>query len=198
MNTEDRVDNGLNSLYPTSPDQEWPRGDNEVQKVISLLTKAFQDLNQLDKDLLVRATHSPETLAELIGLLLPKKTNTLVTVLSRLCKLYKLILIHSSRSLFNQLFGGWYPAILLGERLVAFGKQSVYIYKLAAAIVLIEGAFIQRLGPIVGFTRTPPLCGSIFTLGGSLSNVAAMLGVRDQAHCAWRDEGMIALLDSNG
>ena len=198
MNKEARVDKRLNRLYPTSPDQTWLWGDKEVQKRIRLLTKAFQILKQPDRDLRVRAMHSPGNLVELIGLSFPKKTNTLVTVLSRLYELYKLILIHSSLSFFNQLFGGWYPDILLGERLVAFGKQSVYIYKLAAAIVLIEEAFIQRLGHIVGLTRAPHLCGSIFTLGGSLSNVAAMLGVRDQAHPAWRDEGMIALLDSNG
>ena len=179
MNTEDRVDNGLNSLYPTSPDQdqEWPRGDNEVQKGISLLTKAFQDLNQLDKDLLVRATHSPETLAELIGLVLPQKPNTLVTVVDRLCELYKLTPSTSSRSFFNQLFGGRDPAALLGELFAAFGNQSVYTYKVAAPIVLIEEVFIQRLGQIASLTRAPQRCGGMFTLGGSLSTPPSSLQV---------------------
>lgn len=180
------------TLYPVLPDEEWLRGDEDVKKGISLIAEALQSLNELERELPVRATYSPNELSELIGLDLPRGPSSINSVIDRLFELSKLTPSTSSRAFFNQLFGGRDPAALFGDLFATFGNQSIYTYKVAAPIVLIEEALIQRLGQIAGLTQDAQRCGGIFTPGGSLSNLAAMLCARDKAQPSWRDEGMIS------
>ena len=186
MHTNDSVGFDLDALYSVDPKQEWLRGDGELKQGITLLAEAFQALNTLDTEIPVRATYAPKKLAELIDLSLPTQPHSLATVINRLYEVTKLAPSTSSRAFFNQLFAGRDPAALFGELFAAFGNHSVYTYKVAAPIVLIEDALIQRLGQISGLVQGPKRCGGIFTPGGSLSNLAAMLCARDKAQPSWR------------
>ncbi len=192
MTTESLTETDISNLYPVDPKQEWPRGTEEVAKGLNLIMSALQHLNQLEKEIPVRATYSPEALSELIDLDFPKGPTHLSSVIERLHEVAKLTPTTSSRSFFNQLFAGRDPAALAGELFAAFGNQSVYTYKVAAPIVLIEDALIQRLGRIAGLSNEGQRCGGIFTPGGSLSNLAAMLCARDLANPNWREEGLLS------
>ena len=191
MQANDSEDSNVEMLYPVDPKLEWLRGDEEVKQGITLFAEALQALNRLESEMPVRALYTPNKLAELIDLSLPTQPHSLASVIDRLYEVSKLAPSTSSRAFFNQLFAGRDPAALFGELFAAFGNQSVYTYKVAAPIVLIEDALIQRLGQIAGLVQSPKRCGGIFTPGGSLSNLTAMLCARDQAQPSWREEGMI-------
>lgn len=80
----------------------------------------------------------------------------------------------------NQLFSGYDPIAIVGEWLAAAMNASMYTYEVAPAMTLVERQVISRMGRAAGFDAAE----GIFTPGGSLSNLMAMLLAR---HRAWPD-----------
>jgi glutamate/tyrosine decarboxylase-like PLP-dependent enzyme len=182
----------LDVLYPVDPSQAWQRGVDEVTRSLTETFKALLDLNQFDTEVPVRKTYSPEHLEDLLKFELPKTPMPLEQVIHQLTEILKVSPTTSSRRFFNQLFAGRDPASLAGEIFATFGNQSVYTYKIAAPIILIEEQLIQKLGQLAGFSNHEQKCGGIFTPGGSLSNLAAMLCARDHVNPNWREYGQIS------
>lgn len=77
----------------------------------------------------------------------------------------------------NQLFSGFDPVAIVGEWLTAVMNASMYTYEVAPAMTLVEREVIARMGKAVGWTG----CEGLFTPGGSLSNLMAMLMARQRA-----------------
>jgi glutamate/tyrosine decarboxylase-like PLP-dependent enzyme len=91
----------------------------------------------------------------------------------------------SSPRFFNQLFAGRDNFAVLGDALAAVLNNSMYTYKVGGPQVLIELTLLRHMGRLMGY----PNADGVFTPGGSLSNLCAMLMARDAA-CPWmREEG---------
>ncbi len=77
----------------------------------------------------------------------------------------------------NQLFSGFDPVAIVGEWLTAVMNASMYTYEVAPAMTLVEREVIARMGRAAGWAG----CEGLFTPGGSLSNLMAMLMARQRA-----------------
>ncbi|KIG13873.1 Aromatic-L-amino-acid decarboxylase [Enhygromyxa salina] len=78
---------------------------------------------------------------------------------------------------FNQLFGGRDPAATAADMITAHLNVSMYTYKAAGPLVLVENALIEHMLAIAGFTAGE----ATFTNGGSLSNLLAVALARNEA-----------------
>lgn len=87
---------------------------------------------------------------------------------------------------FNQLFAGRDPAAVLGEVIAAVTNNSMYTYKAGGVHVLLEHQMILRFGERIGWTAP---CDGIFTPGGSISNLTAMLVARNDLFPETSTEG---------
>jgi len=134
----------------------------------------------------VRPYISPEALAAQLALLPGAEGISLKAVARQL----KPVLTHtpatSSRSFFNQLFGGSDPAAVLGDMLAPLLNNSMYTYKAAGPHVLIENALITRMAGLAGMPRGE----GTFTPGGSMSNQTAMMLARNEALDGIREGGL--------
>jgi len=83
----------------------------------------------------------------------------------------------SSANFSNQLFSGFDPVAIVGEWLTAVLNASMYTYEVAPAMTLVEREVIARMGRAAGWAG----CEGLFTPGGSLSNLMAMLMARQRA-----------------
>lgn len=78
---------------------------------------------------------------------------------------------------FNQLFGGVDPAGIAGDWLTTLLNTSMYTQEVAPALTVMENALIQRLNALVGFAEGE----GVFTPGGSIANLMALLAARNRA-----------------
>lgn len=78
---------------------------------------------------------------------------------------------------FNQLFGGRDPAATVAEMITAHLNVSMYTYKAAGPLVLVENAVIEHMLEVAQFTAGE----GTFTSGGSLSNLLAVSLARNEA-----------------
>ncbi|MEQ8875747.1 MAG: pyridoxal-dependent decarboxylase [Phycisphaerales bacterium] len=86
----------------------------------------------------------------------------------------------------NQLFSGFDPVAIVGEWLTAVMNASMYTYEVAPAMTLVEREVIARMGKAIGWTG----CEGLFTPGGSLSNLMAMLMARQRALPGVKSHGL--------
>jgi sulfinoalanine decarboxylase/sulfinoalanine decarboxylase/aspartate 1-decarboxylase len=120
-----------------------------------------------------------------LGIALTEEGTGLEELVRKLERLLAATPSSSSRRFFNQLFGGRDPAGLLAEMLTPLANSSMYTYKVAGPAVLIEqeviGRALQKLGYATGE--------GMFSPGGSLSNLTAMLIARNERLREVREEG---------
>ncbi|MEQ8844025.1 MAG: aminotransferase class V-fold PLP-dependent enzyme [Phycisphaerales bacterium] len=76
----------------------------------------------------------------------------------------------------NQLFSGFDPVAIVGEWLAAVMNASMYTYEVAPAMTLVEREVISRMGRAASWDA----CEGLFTPGGSLANLMAMLLARQR------------------
>ncbi len=86
----------------------------------------------------------------------------------------------------NQLFSGFDPVAIVGEWLSAVMNASMYTYEVAPAMTLVEREVIARMGRAAGWDA----CEGLFTPGGSLANLMAMLMARQRALPTVKANGM--------
>jgi len=91
-----------------------------------------------------------------------------------------------SRRFFNQLFSGRTEAAAAGEMIAALLNTSMYTYKVAGPHALIETALTQHMARFVGYEHGE----GIFSPGGSLANLAAMIMARNEALPNVREHGL--------
>ncbi len=158
---------------------------NSLEEVARLFTRILLDRQKQEAREPVVLPRDPDTLRELLDLTLPDQGRDLESVGLHLGKLVRHTPTTASGAFFNQLFGGREPASLLGETVAAALNNSMYTYKVGGAQVLVELELIREMGQRVGFDNPD----GVFTPGGSLSNLSAMLLARDRARPHVRSEG---------
>jgi glutamate/tyrosine decarboxylase-like PLP-dependent enzyme len=130
----------------------------------------------------------PERLRAELGIGINPAGLSLDQVISKLGKLLAQTPSSASRRYLNQLFGGRDAVATLAEMLVPVVNCSMYTFKAAGPNVLVEQELISRMAARVGY----PAGEGIFTPGGSLSNLTAMIVARNEAVAGVRDEGLAA------
>lgn len=86
---------------------------------------------------------------------------------------------------FNQLFAGRERVATIAEALTVVLNSSMYTYKVAGPQVLIEHEVLQRMQGKAGMAGGD----GMFTPGGSMSNLAAMIVARNELVPGAREEG---------
>ncbi|MEM1186516.1 MAG: pyridoxal-dependent decarboxylase [Planctomycetota bacterium] len=90
---------------------------------------------------------------------------------------------------YNQLFGGREPIATLAEIAKAVTNNSMYTYKAAGVQVLVEKVLIDKMLELSGWSGGDGL----FTPGGSMSNMAAMIIARNEVLANSREAGLTGI-----
>jgi glutamate/tyrosine decarboxylase-like PLP-dependent enzyme len=133
----------------------------------------------------VRPYTSPEGVDELLAVAPTKEGLAGAELGEKLKTLLSLTPATGTKRFFNQLFGGNDPAALLGDMLAPLLNTSMYTWKVAGPHVLIENAIVAHMAEFAGMSGGE----GVFTPGGSLSNMTAMLIARNEAIPGYREEG---------
>ncbi len=89
----------------------------------------------------------------------------------------------------NQLFSGSDPIATAADMLVPVINTSLYTFKAAGPMAMIERIIIAKMAGLLGFNGSPNKPEGIFTPGGSISNLVAMLIARNETCPTLRNEG---------
>ena len=142
---------------------------------------------QSDIDQPVNPFKSPQELKSALDLSLGHNGQPNSKVLESLEALIQATPRSTSKRFYNQLFGGRDPIATAADMLVPVLNTSLYTFKAAGPMAIIEEIVIQRMAQKLGY-ETPGSQG-VFTPGGSISNLLAMLIARNQACPNLRNEG---------
>ena len=133
----------------------------------------------------VRPTLDPSQAITDLGLAIPAGGCTLEETICKLRCVVAATPTTVGPGFFNQLFGGREPVAMLAEMLAAICNTSMYTYKAAGVQVLIEQILLDKMQALAGFTHGDGL----FTPGGSMSNMAAMIIARNERVESARETG---------
>ena len=128
----------------------------------------------------------PAQLSERLGIALPTKGRPLQEVTNKLGRILAATPSSSSPRFVNQLFGGRNAAATLAEMLVALPDTSMYTYKVAGAQILVEQEVLARLLAAVPYGHGE----GMFSPGGSLANLTAMILARNESLPGVREHGL--------
>lgn len=134
----------------------------------------------------VRPYREPVLLREDLDIPIDGEPHDMDEVVRRLGAILDATPSTASPRFFSQLFAGRDIAATLAEMLTALTNNSMYTYKVAGPQVLIEDEVIRRMARFVGFSSGE----GIFTPGGSLSNLAAMILARNELLPGVREHGL--------
>jgi len=129
---------------------------------------------------------TPDEMAELFELTVPAEGRPTEVVLAELERIVLATPRTGSLRFFNQLFSGREPMAAVGEMLAALLNTSMYTYKVAGPHALIETALTQHMARIVGYDEGE----GVFSPGGSLANLAALVMARNAAVPGSRENGL--------
>lgn len=88
---------------------------------------------------------------------------------------------------FNQLYGGRQPIATIGDILAVLLNTSMYTYKVAGPMVLIEQLLLRDIADRVGYGAAAK---GTMAAGGSMTNLMAMIMARDCADLSASAEGI--------
>ena len=181
----------LDLQYSLDPNQPWHRGEHLLTDHLAQLTESMARVLEAEQSITVRQSIEPQKFIDQLKLTLPSHPTNLEDVLQQLEEIMLAAPLTTGPAFFNQLFGGRDPSSIFGEIFASLGNHSLYTYKLAGPFVLMEDILIQKLGSLAGISTPERRCGGIFTPGGSISNLVAMLCARDHVNRTWRENGGI-------
>ena len=110
---------------------------------------------------------------------------TVDQVADSLCRLMMSTPSSASPRFLNQLFGGRDEVATLAEMLTPVTNTSMYTFKVAGPQVLVEREVLRRMAAKAGYENGE----GIFTPGGSLANLTAMLVARNECFPGLRENG---------
>ncbi len=134
----------------------------------------------------VREYREPEELAQALDLELGRKGETMAALLEDLEKVLTESPRIASPRFLNLLFGGRDAAATIAEIVAVLANTPMHTFKAAGAQVLVEQAVLEHMAKKVGFEDGEGL----FTAGGSLSNLTALVLARNEASPEAREEGL--------
>jgi glutamate/tyrosine decarboxylase-like PLP-dependent enzyme len=94
----------------------------------------------------------------------------------------------ASHRFFNQVYGGRDAVATMAELVSVVANVQMHTYKVAGPHVLIEQEVLERMSRRVGYEDGE----GMFTPGGSLANMVAMIVARNEAVAGGRDQGLSA------
>ena len=130
----------------------------------------------------------PDTAVRTLSLDLPAQGRALDDVLAALGDVLAATPNTAGGRFWNQLFGGREAAATIADMLASLANNSMYTYKVAGPMVLIENLVLARMAEIAGFAGGE----AVLAPGGSLSNLAALLVARNVASPDARGYGLNA------
>lgn len=125
----------------------------------------------------VAATPPPEMLLEALGPVPGREGHSPTAVLQAAAKVLQYSVRTGHPRFLNQLFGGVDPSGIAGDWLTTLLNTSMYTYEVAPALTVMETALMRRMGDLVGFSGGE----GVFTPGGSIANLMALLAARHRA-----------------
>lgn len=158
----------------------------DLNRSLSRLSELALAFARLDDTQAVRPVLEPDQAFESLGLALPEHGLDIDTVLDRVGQVLAASPSTSGPRFFNQLFAGRDPAASVADMLASLANNSMYTYKVAGPMVLIENLLVREMGALAGFSDPE----GIFTPGGSLSNLAALLCARNTVVPGAREDGV--------
>ncbi len=150
------------------------------------LDELVQILLQSEADQPVRPMLDPARAIEDLGLRIRPEGLPIDEAIAKLRSVVLATPVTSGPGFFNQLFGGREPIAVLAEMLAAITNNSMYTYKAAGVQVLVEQILLDKMADLAGLSGGDGL----FTPGGSLSNLAAMVIARNERIGNTREEGL--------
>jgi len=154
---------------------------------IGRVAEIIQRYIQNDTDQPVNPYRSPDELKSLLDLSLGSAGESTVQVMHSLEALAGATPRSTSKRFYNQLFGGRDPVATAADMLVPVINTSLYTFKAAGPMAIVEEIVMEHMAQKLGFQTPGPQ--GVFTPGGSISNLLAMLIARNQACPEFRNEG---------
>ena len=150
------------------------------------LDELVQSLLQSETERPVRQTLDPVKAVDDLGLMIPAGGLTIEETIDKLRSVVFGTPVTTGTGFYNQLFGGREPVAVLAEMLAAVLNTSMYTYKAAGVQVILEQILLDKMAALAGMTGGDGL----FTPGGSMSNLAAMIIARNEKVGGTREEGL--------
>lgn len=151
----------------------------QLVRDIEHLSRAFLESEERTPSL---ARIDPEQIRREIDLSIPQRGVGHDEVMRRLVAIFDKTPRTATNRFFNQLFGGRDPTATVADAIATLANNSMYTFKAAGPHILIERDVVRHMGVKMGFAHAD----GMFTPGGSLSNLTAVLVARD---CALEDAG---------
>lgn len=158
-----------------------------TQQDIALLTELLNHILECEAETPVAESHPPAYYLEQLDLQLSDEPQDR----DQLEKTLKDLLYHvpktSTDHFFNQLFGGRQAIPAIADMLASFLNNSMYTYKVAGPMILMEQAMLKEIARRVGYKE------SLGTMapGGSMTNFMALLMARDRYREGIADHGVV-------
>jgi len=149
------------------------------------ITALFSGFVESEKSSPMLSYKSPAEVVDAVNLELRQKGLSEDEVMALLAQVGDYTTKTSGNRFYNQLFGGRIDVATVADMLVSLMNTSMYTYKAAGIHILIEQEVIDRMCQLVGFEGGE----GIFTPGGSISNMMAMIMARNEACPDLKEQG---------
>lgn len=160
---------------------------NNQSSIIESVSKIAQRYAAGDTTCPVNPFRTPSELKSQLDLTICEAGTSTEHVMEVLEQLVQATPRSTSKRFYNQLFGGRDPVATAADMLVPVINTSLYTFKAAGPMAIVEEIVLERMAHKLGF-KTPGAQG-VFTPGGSISNLLAMLLARNQACPELRNQG---------
>lgn len=161
--------------------------DKGSQPLIDAVNEIIHSHIEMDKSKPVRPATDPQKMTSELELPICGKAHDIEQTVSLLKNVLAATPSTTSTRFANQLFGGRDTASTLGEMAAAIANTPMYTFKSGGPQILIEKEVIRKMSQLAGYSSHD----GIFTPGGSLSNMAAMIIARNEAVAGLRENGLI-------
>ncbi|XP_055508176.1 glutamate decarboxylase 2 isoform X1 [Leucoraja erinacea] len=160
-----------------------------LEQVLDILLEYI--LKTFDRSTKVIDFHYPEDLLEGFNWMLDEKPNTLEDILLTCRTTLKYAVKTGHPRYFNQLSTGLDMVGLAADWLTSTANTNMFTYEIAPVFVLLEYITLKKMREMIGW---PGGCGDgIFSPGGAISNMYALLIARYKLFPEVKEKGMAAL-----
>ncbi len=156
--------------------------------LIEGVMRIAERLLEAEREEPVAPFRTPEEMTELIDPFLCAEGMSSEAVLDALEQVVLATPRTCTSQFFNQLFSGRLSMATAGEMLASLLNISMYTYKVAGPHAIIETALTQHMASKVGYESGE----GVFSPGGSLANLAALIMARNEALPGARESGLDA------
>ncbi|MGV6813601.1 MAG: pyridoxal phosphate-dependent decarboxylase family protein [Phycisphaerales bacterium] len=166
-----------------------PESDNTLN--LEAIDRAFEIARRYvcdDVDRPVNPYRSPDEVRKDFDLGLSAQGMVFDEVMAELESVMRATPRSTSKRFYNQLFGGRDAAATAADMLVPMMNTSLYTFKAAGPMTIIEEVIMRHMATKLGFEGSR--AEGVFTPGGSISNLLAMLLGRNHACPQARNDGL--------